>query len=123
MTENEDIIKQISRIAYKKVQLYMYYKGDDKEIYKFLKEFQIVCDGKGVGSQVIIVTEDRVETGLNNLYITKDEPKCFTDRVLDPETHIAINFKKMPLCNARDFYTFIKTMSYYDDEYIELKQI
>jgi hypothetical protein len=115
------IIKEVTRLGYEKVLLYIYYKGNVIDTLMYIKEFQAILDKFKIGSMVLIESKEHVESvGINNCYASQDSTPKWTDRA---DTNIALQIKERPRCTPDELYSLIRTENEYEDDFVLLTQI
>lgn len=120
----EEIIREVERLGYDLVKFYIYYEGNDIDTLKFIKEFQMSLDILRIGSQVIICSNEHVESvGLNNSFVAKDKPKQWFDLVLSKDTKLGLLIKERPRTTAEELLEFLMDKSEFKNDFIEYCQI
>lgn len=119
----DEITKEIYRIGYNKVLLYVFYQGNDIDTLKYLKEFQEVLDKYKIGSHIEIVSKDNVEkVGLNNCYVCQTIPRNWTDMAFNA-INKGLRIIERPRISPSELYDLIRDKEEYLDNFVELKSL
>lgn len=126
----EEVMKEMVKVGYNKVHLYIYYKSatfyDFFNTVKFIKKFQEHLDKYRIGTQVVISYDPKFKKflpNINNCFTPEIEPRHWTDLCLDNDTQLALRIKKFPAMYPDELYEKIKSLTSYEDGIFELVQL
>jgi hypothetical protein len=116
----EDLMKKMYVKGYSTIGLYIYYEGNDGEILKYIKKFQVELDRHRISSQVVISTKEKIESvGFHNCFKTEDIPTNWTDFSLTKSVK-CLKIKEVPDKDVSELIDFINDKVDYEDEFIEV---
>jgi hypothetical protein len=110
--------KYFSR-GYKRIDIFIYYNGDDITVLNFIQRFQEITDRKHLGTQVILTmlpTEHNII--IHNFYIEQENHDNWTTMCLPHKNCIQIKINQVPIITPQELYNNLITNQIYSDDFI-----
>jgi len=107
---------------YANPHVFIFHNGSDIDTVKYIHEFQTQLEFDSYESQVIFITDKIENPGINNCFVTQDEPshwtKCFGNR-----KGRAINIIERPTQTPEELYNLFKITELLETDKFQITNI
>lgn len=107
---------------YANPHVFIFHNGSDIDTVKYIHEFQTQLEFDSYESQVIFIADKIENPGINNCFITQDEPshwtKCFGNR-----KGRAMNILERPTQTPEELYDLFKITESFESDKFEITNI